>query len=87
MMLAMFLWWGASGVIISFGSIFIMIPLHFGAGLIDWQFGTNLDSLVDDFFDFLLYAYGIIDLMCFFGVLGGIYELFNPKSSTRTATL
>ena len=64
-----------------------MIPLHFGADLIDWQFGTNLDSLVDDFFDFLIYDKGIIYFMHFFGVLGGIYELFNPKSSTRTANL
>jgi hypothetical protein len=83
----MFAWWLFSGVLLTAVVFFTTIPLYFGVSLSDELFGTDFFSPVSSFSRWIMSANVLFSVMAFFGVLRGIYELFYPKSSTRTTTL
>ena len=83
----MFAWWGISGMLLVTVVFFTIIPLFSGVILIDELFGTDFFSPVSSFVSWIISGNVLMSIMAFFGVLGGIYELFYPKSSTRTTTL
>ena len=88
LLLNMIAWWAFSGVIVAGVGTFTMIPLLLGASLSDeLLFGTDIYSSLSSFYDWLLSPNVFASIMIFFALLGGIYELFYPKSSTRTTTL